>query len=176
MTKSLRRRARKTGRYLGMITEDKGLVPPRRKQVEIENEAVSSSVEKGRISVPEPKVGQVREYGLSAFISGHCTDMIENLEASGAEDVEPCACDGILSSSQPISAEIYTGGFRRQLSVTDIGHRRAVTKNPYRFYEESGEKQGRDTGLHEEVCRCRRKCAFDGTDILSSSAKWISPE
>lgn len=47
-----------------MITEEKGLVPPRRRQVEIENEKLDNDAGKGKISVAEPRLGQVREYGL----------------------------------------------------------------------------------------------------------------
>ncbi|MGM9833184.1 MAG: hypothetical protein ACI31A_05810, partial [Candidatus Limisoma sp.] len=35
--KEKKKSRKKTGAYLGMVTEDRGLVPPRRRQVEIEN-------------------------------------------------------------------------------------------------------------------------------------------
>lgn len=74
--KELKKTRKKTGKYLSMISEEKGLVPPRRRQIEVENETVSVMAEKDQIAVLEPKVGQVKEYGLSTFISWHCSDLI----------------------------------------------------------------------------------------------------
>ncbi len=80
--KELKKTRKKTGKYLGMITEERGLVPPRKRQVEIENETVCAEAAAGHISCPEPKVGQVKEYGLSTFISEGCGELISNLKAS----------------------------------------------------------------------------------------------
>lgn len=61
------RKTKKTGAYLGMITRDKGLVPPRRRQIVIDSEKLDNDSGSGKISVPEPRLGQVNEYGLSLF-------------------------------------------------------------------------------------------------------------
>ena len=59
--KEKKKTRKKTGAYLGMITEEKGLVPPRRRQVEIGNKKLGDEAKAGEISVPEPKLGQVNE-------------------------------------------------------------------------------------------------------------------
>ena len=38
--KEKKKTRKKTGAYLGMITEEKGLVPPRRREFEIDNEKI----------------------------------------------------------------------------------------------------------------------------------------
>lgn len=173
--KELKKTRKKTGRYLGMITEDKGLVPPRRKQVEIENEAVSHSVEKGQIAVPEPKVGQVKEYGLSAFISGHCTDMIENLKQT-----MPRMWNRVLAmaycrlrNQSPLKyiQEDFADSYLSQTLGTEGLSPRTLTD----FMKNLGKSR-------EEILAFMRKYAgaggnvlFDGTDILSSSAKMDFP-
>ncbi len=78
--KEKKKTRKKTGAYLGMVTEDRRLVPPRRRQVEIENETVEKGASSGKICVPEPRLGEVKEYGLSTFVSTHCEELTANLK------------------------------------------------------------------------------------------------
>ncbi len=80
--KDLKKTRKKTGKYLGMISEEKGLVPPRKRQIEIENEKIGAAASEGKVTCPPPRVGEVKEYGLSAFISNECTELTDNLKAA----------------------------------------------------------------------------------------------
>lgn len=73
---------KKTGAYLGMVIENRGLMPPRRRQVEIVNKIVEKEAAADKIAVPEPKIVEVKEYGHSTFISAHCTSLTANLKSS----------------------------------------------------------------------------------------------
>ncbi len=75
--KEKKKTRKKTGDYLGMITEEKGLVPPRRRQVEIENRKLDENASCGKISASESRLGQVNEYALSTFITTQCVDLID---------------------------------------------------------------------------------------------------
>lgn len=46
--KEKKKTRKKTGAYLGMVTQDRGLVPPRRRQVEIANEKVEKGASSGK--------------------------------------------------------------------------------------------------------------------------------
>ncbi len=76
--KEKKKTRKKTGAYLGMVTEGEGLVPPRRRQVKIEN--VKAEAKADNVEPPQPKIGKIVEYGLSEFITSQCTELIDNLE------------------------------------------------------------------------------------------------
>ena len=173
--KEKKKTRKKTGAYLGMVTEDRGLVPPRRRQVEIENEKVEKEAVANKIAFPEPKIGEVKEYGLSTFISTHCTELAANLKSS-----LPTAWNRILAmaycrlrnqsplkyiqddfSDSYLSQSLGTAGLSPR-SLTDflksLGKNRAGILDFMRRYAGDG-----------------GNVLFDGTDILSSSAKMDFP-
>lgn len=173
--KEKKRTRKKTGAYLGMVTEERGLVPPRRRQVEIENEKIEKEAAAGKIKESEPKLGEVKEYGLSTFISTHCTELTANLKSA-----LPTAWNRILAmaycrlrnqsplkyiqddfSDSYLSRSLGTGGLSPR-TLTDflksLGRNRAGILDFMRKYAGEG-----------------GNVLFDGTDILSSSAKMDFP-
>lgn len=173
--KELKKTRKKTGRYLGMITEEKGLVPPRRRQVVVENESVSAKAEAGQVPIPEPTVGQVKEYGLSAFISTHCSELTENLKQT-----LPRMWNRILAmaycrlrSQSPLKyiREDFADSYLSQTLGTEGLSARTLTE----FMKELGRNREGILAFMRKYAGAGGNVLFDGTDMLSSSAKMDFP-
>lgn len=173
--KELKKTRKKTGKYLGMVTEENGLVPPRRRQVEVENEDVRAEVEKGLIAVPAPKVGQVKEYGLSTFISEHCRTLIENLKQAmpGMWNRVAAMAYCRLRNQSPLKyiQEDFSDSFLSQTLGTAGLSARTLTD----FMKELGKNRDGILAFMRKYAGAGGNILFDGTDILSSSARMDFP-
>lgn len=172
--KEKKRTRKKSGDYLGRVTEQ-GLIPPRRKHAEVENAELEAKTAGGRIEVPEPEVGRALEYGLSSFIAGQCGGLVEDLKESfpgrwnrvmalaycRLRDQSPlkCVADDFAGShlsltlgTEGLSARTLTGFLR------DLGRDRPSILS---FMKKGAGKGG--------------NVIFDGTDMLSSSVKMDFP-
>lgn len=166
---------KKTGAYLGMITEEKGLVPPRRRQIEIENQKLGEEASSGKLTVPEPKLGQVREYGLSSFITSQCSELTDNLKSS-----LPTAWNRILAMAycrlrcqSPLKyiKEDFTDSYLSQTLGTDGLSARSLTD----FLKTLGKNRDGILDFMKKYAGAGGNILFDGTDILSASAKMDFP-
>ncbi len=173
--KELKKTRKKTGKYLGMITEGKGLVPPRKRQVEIENETVCAEAAAGRITCPEPKVGQVKEYGLSAFISDGCGELISNLKAS-----MPAMWNRVLAMAycrlRTQSALKYIqDDFNDSYLTQMLGSAGLSARSLTDFLKTLGKNRDQILTFMRRYATVGGNVLFDGTDILSASAKMDFP-
>ncbi len=173
--KETKKTRKKTGKYLGMITQENGLVPPRRRQVEVENEEASDKAEKNQIPIPEPKVGQVKEYGLSTFISLHCNTLIENLKLTMPRMwnriVAMAYCR--LRNQSPLRyiREDFSDSYLSQSLGTEGLSARVLTD----FMKDLGKNRDGILAFMRKYAGAGGNVIFDGTDILSSSAKMDFP-
>ena len=162
-----RKRNRKiTGKYLGSITEEGGFKPSKKRQLEQEMEQLKNGE---KTTVAEPKIGQVKEYGLSWLISNKMGAITERLKKdfpndynriislaycrlryqSPMRDVQSDFCDSYLST------ELGTAGLAAsQLSgfLFDLGSRREEIVKYMDYF-----------------CSGSSNIIFDGTDMLSAS-------
>ena len=173
--KEKKKTRKKTGAYLGMITEENGLVPPRRRQVEIENGKVEAEAVSGKTSVPEPKLGQVKEYGLSTFIGTQCEQLTENLKAT-----LPTAWNRIIAmaycrlrNQSPLKyiQEDFADSYLSQTLGTSGLSARSLTD----FLKSLGSNREGILAFMRKYAGGGGNIIFDGTDILSSSAKMDFP-
>lgn len=173
--KENKRTRKKTGAYLGMITEEKGLVPPRRRQIAIDNEKLDNEVSSGKISVPEPRLGQVNEYGLSSFITTQCGELIGNLKAT-----LPSAWSRIMAmaycrlrSQSPLKyiRDDFADSYLSQSLGTSGLSARSLTD----FLKTLGKNRDGILAFMKKYAGCGGNILFDGTDILSASAKMDFP-
>ena len=166
---------KKTGRYLGMITEEKGLVPPRRRQIEIENEKLDEQASQGQISMAAPRLGQVCEYGLSSFITTQCSELTDNLRAA-----LPTAWSRILAmaycrlrNQSPLKyiQEDFADSYLSQSLGTSGLSARSLTD----FLKSLGKDREGILAFMRRYAGAGGNILFDGTDILSASAKMDLP-
>ena len=82
-----KKRARKiTGKYLGSITEDGGFKESRKRILERELEEARQAPSSTPAPVPAPKVGAVKEYGLSRYILDNQSETLERLKRHFPDD------------------------------------------------------------------------------------------
>ena len=173
--KESKKTRKKTGAYLGMITEEKGLVPPRRRQVEIENRKLDEEAARGKISVPEPRLGQVNEYGLSTFITTQCVELIDNLKAA-----LPAAWSRIMAMAycrlrnqsplKYIQEDFADSYLSRSLGTSGLSARSLTD-----FLKSLGKNRDGILAFMRKYAGGGGNILFDGTDILSASAKMDFP-
>lgn len=173
--KKLKKTRKKTGKYLGVISEEKGLVPPRKRQIEIKNEEIGADAAKGKVTCPTPKVGEVKEYGLSTFISDGCTELIDNLKST-----MPTMWNRVLAmaycrlrnqSALKYIQEDFNDSFLGQTIGTAGLSARSLTD----FLKTLGKSRDQILAFMRKYATVGGNVLFDGTDILSASAKMDFP-
>ena len=173
--KEKKKTRKKTGAYLGMITEKEGLVPPRRRQVQIENASLAEMAAKGEVKVEEAKLGQVAEYGLSAFISTHCEELQRNLRKA-----MPSSWNRVLAmaycrlrNQSPLKyiQEDFADSYLSQTLGTAGLSPRTLTD----FLKSFGKDRASILSFMRMYCTVGGNVLFDGTDMLSASAKMDFP-
>lgn len=173
--KEKKKTRKKTGVYLGMITEAQGLVPPRRRQVEIANEEVEKEALADKIAVPEPRLGEVREYGLSAFVSTYCTELTANLKSA-----LPTAWNRVLAmaycrlrNQSPL--KYIQDDFSDSYLSQSLGIKGLSPRSLTDFLKSLGRNRAGILDFMHRYAGEGGNILFDGTDILSSSAKMDFP-
>ncbi len=173
--KEKKKTRKKTGAYLGMVTQEKGLVPPRRRQVEIENRTVEEQASKGVTIVPEVKVGRVQEYGLSAFISNNCKELEQNLRSTMPRMWNRVLAMAYCRVRNPSPLKYIKEDFEDSHLSQALGTAGLSARSLTDFLKSLGKNR-------EEVLAFMRKYAgrggnilFDGTDMLSASTKMDFP-
>lgn len=172
--KEKKRARKKTGAYLGMVTEARGLVPPRRRQVEIENEKAEEEASADKIRIPEPKLGEVREYGLSTFVSTHCTELTANLKSTFPTSWNRILAMAYCRLRNQSPLKYIRDDFSDSYLSQSLGIKGLSPRSLTDFLKSLGRNRG-------EILDFMRKYGgggdilFDGTDILSSSAKMDFP-
>lgn len=173
--KEQKKTRKKTGRYLGMVTEEKGLVPPRRRQVEIENENVHAEAAAGKVICPEPKLGQVKEYGLSAFITEGCSELISNLKTAmpGMWNRVLAMAYCRLRSQSPL--KYIQDDFNDSYLTQSLGTAGLSARSLTDFLKTLGKGREQILAFMRMYANVGGNVIFDGTDILSDSAKMDFP-
>lgn len=173
--KETKRTRKKTGAYLGMITEDRGLVPPRRKQVEIANQLQEEATKNGCVATPSPKLGEVKEYGLSEFITTQCTELESNLKTAfpGSWNRIMAMAYCRLRNQSPVKyiQDDFLDSFLSQRLGTEGLSARSLTD----FMKALGKNRDGMLAFMRNYAKAGGNVIFDGTDILSASTKMDFP-
>ena len=173
--KELKKTRKKTGKYLGMVTEEKGLVPPRRRQVAIENEEASENAEKGQILVPEPKVGQVKEYGLSSFISAQCGALTDNLKAAFPRLWNRILAMAYCRLRNQSPLKYIQDDFADSCLSLTLGTQGLSARTLTDFLKDLGKNREGILDFMRKYAGAGGNVLFDGTDMLSASARMDFP-
>lgn len=129
-----------------------------------------------QIAVPEPKLGEVKEYGLSTFVSTHCTELRANLKSA-----LPTAWNRVLAmaycrirNQSPLKyiQEDFSDSYLSQSLGVEGLSPRSLTD----FLKSLGKNRAGILNFMRKYAGEGGNILFDGTDILSSSTKWIFPE
>lgn len=149
--KEKKRAQKKTGKYLGRITEE-GLIPPKKER-----------------NVIEEKAPAVREYGASSTICKLGSDIYQNLKESFPNDADIIFCLAILRVIEKCpfkrAAFLYERSFLSEM-FPNLPLSPASISN---FLHEFGVKREQQVGFMKNYLSDSQYILFDGTNIISNS-------
>lgn len=159
-----KKRARKiTGKYLGSITEDGGFKESRKRIMERE----IAELKEGKSAViAEPKIGEVKEFGLSDYILTEQSDCIDRLKQVFPEDwsriIALVYCR--LRFQSPMRR--VAGDFADSYLSHKIGDRGLSANALSGFLHDLGTKRDKITEYMRSYIDPLDNIIFDGTDQL----------
>ena len=162
-----KKRARKiTGKYLGSITESGGFKESRKRIMEREIEELKKGV---RGDVREPRIGEVKEYGLSDYILQEQKPCIDRLK-----EVFPQEWSRIVSLAycrlrfqSPMRR--VAGDFCDSFLSEKIGTRGLSANSLSGFLHDLGTRRDKITDFMRGYIDADDNIIFDGTDQVSAS-------
>lgn len=164
--KETKKRKKKTGKYLGSITEKEGFKPSKKRLMEQEMEKLKASE---KLTVRNPKVGEVKEYGLSWVISNSMNDITETLKSAFPGDYSRLMALAYCrlryqSPMRDIQADFSDSHLSSQLGTAGL-HPGQLSGFLYDF----GGERSKMVAYMERFCKGSSNIIFDGTDLLSAS-------
>ena len=173
--KEKKKTRKKTGAYLGAITEGKGLVPPRKKLVELEELRIREEASAGRVLAPDHKVGQVQEYGLSAFITNCCGELTDNLKKAFPSCWNRILAMGYCRLRNQSPLKYVKDDFSDSHLSQTLGTAGLSPRSLTVFLKDLGRDRDSILSFMRMYAKGAGNILFDGTDILSSSARMDFP-
>ena len=168
---------KKTGRYLGSITEEGGFKESRKRLAERELEQAREEAKMPNAvrQVQDAVVGESKELGLSRFVSGCLQDYIAKLKEGFPDDwgriMALAYCR--LREQSPLKAmgSVFGDSY---LSVENKV--RGLSANALSgFYHDLGTRRPQILAFLRKFCQEDTGVIFDGTDILSASKRMDLP-
>ncbi|MBR1803665.1 MAG: transposase [Muribaculaceae bacterium] len=165
--KEKKRAVKKTGKYLGSITEHGGFKESRKRILERELEQALQQPQQS--AAQEPSVGQVKELGVSRFVSGPLGWYVDKLKEYFPVDwrrivaLAYCRLCG-QSPMKRMSADYRDSYLSVIHSATGLSANRLSG-----FYHELGGRRSQILAFLNEFGLDGDNVIFDGTDILSAS-------
>ena len=144
------RAQKKTGQYLGRITED-GLIPPREKK-SIVSEVIAT-----------------REYGASSFLLSIGSEILEHLKDSFPEDYSTIYALAVLRVIERCPFKRAEFLYERSYLSEIFGKLALSPAKLTSFLRTFGMKREQHVGFMKEYLSDSRYILFDGTNIISAS-------
>ena len=149
-----KRAQKKTGKYLGRITEEEGLIPPKEKEKVAEDGSVS-----------------VREYGASSFLFEAGADILEELKFRFPEEGEKIFTLAVLRVMERCPFKRAEFLYGRSYLSEIFGKQSLSPSGISRLLREFGSKREQHVGFMKEYMKDSGYILFDGTNIISESWK-----
>lgn len=167
--KQKKRAVKKTGKYLGSITEEGGFKESRKRILERELERARQSAAAVSAALPA-RVGQVKELGVSRFVTGQLDWYIERLKEYFPVDWQRIVALAYcrLCAQSPMkrmSADFGDSYLSVSLGIAGLSANRLSG-----FYHDLGGRRPQILAFLNEFGIDGENVIFDGTDILSASS------
>lgn len=147
-----KRAQKKTGKYLGRITED-GLIPPKSKKVEI-----SAGI-------------STKEYGASSFLNNVGKELHEKLQEYFPEDADRIFTLAVLRVIEKCPFKRVSFLYERSFMSEYCKNLALSPSSLSEFLERFGTKRMQLSGFMKEQLSKEQYILFDGTNIISNSEK-----
>ena len=145
------RAQKKTGKYLGRITEE-GLIPPRKKNPPVDTTNIS-----------------VKEYGASSFLQEAGKDILEKLKERFPEDGEKIFSLAALRIIEKCPFKRAEFLYEKSYLSEVFGKLDLSPSKLTGFLREFGKKREQIVGFMKEYLMDSQYILFDGTNIISES-------
>ena len=169
-----KKRARKiTGKYLGSITEGGGFKESRKRVMEREIEDLRSGKP---AAVPEVRIGEVKEYGLSDYIMHQQKPCIDRLKEIFPEDWSRIVALAYCRLRFQSPMRRVTRDFADSFLSQKIGIRGLSANTLSGFLHNLGTKRDKMSEFMRSCIDPENNIIFDGTDQLSASRCMDNPQ
>ena len=164
--KETRRNRKITGKYLGSITEEGGFKPSRKRLMEAEMEQLKSGE---KATPPEPKIGEVKEYGLSWLIDNTMQSITDRLRKDFPKDYERILALAYCRLRCQSPMRDVQSDYSDSFLSTQTGTRGLLPSQLSGFLYDLGGKRSEMVKYMDYFCSGSSNIIFDGTDLLSAS-------
>lgn len=164
--KEKKRNRKITGKYLGSITEEGGFKPSKKRLLEKEMEQLRHG-EKQPVS--EPRIGQVKEYGLSWLISNKMGMITERLKKDFPKDHSRILALAYCRLRYQSPMRDVQSDFSDSHLSTVLGTAGLAPSQLSGFLFDLGSRREEIVKYMDFFCSGSSNIIFDGTDMLSAS-------
>lgn len=164
--KATKRSRKITGKYLGSITEQDGFKPSKKRLMEAEMEKLRAGES---LPLPEPKVGEVKEYGLSWLISKTMQDINNRLRTDFPVDYERIIALAYSRLRYQSPMRDVQSDYSDSFLSSKTGTAGLAPSQLSGFLHELGGRRDDIVKYMDYFCSGSSNIIFDGTDLLSAS-------
>lgn len=164
--KETKRHRKITGKYLGSITEQDGFKPSKKRLMEAELEKFRTGES---MPVPQPKVGEVKEYGLSWLISNTMQDVNNRLKKDFPGDYERIIALAYSRLRYQSPMRDVQSDYSDSFLSAKTGTAGLMPSQLSGFLHELGGRRDDIVKYMDYFCSGSSNVIFDGTDLLSAS-------
>lgn len=155
-----------TGKYLGSITEGGGFKPSKKRLMEQEMEKLKNGTP---VENAKPKIGEVKEYGLSWLIANSMTEITDRLKKDFPKDYNrliALAYSRLRCQSPMRDVQV---DFSDSHLSTELGSAGLLPSQLSGFLYDFGGRREQIVEYMRHFCSGSSNIIFDGTDLLSAS-------
>ena len=164
--KEKKRNRKITGKYLGSITERDGFIPSKKRQLEKEMAQLKSG---GKPSVAAPKIGQVKEYGLSWLVSNKFGLITDRLKKDFPDDYRRIISLAYCRLRYQSPMRDVQADFSDSHLSAEYGASGLAPSQLSGFLFDLGSRREELVRYMDYFCSGSSNIIFDGTDMLSVS-------
>lgn len=155
-----------TGKYLGSITEQGGFKPSKKRLLEQEMDQLKKGE---KPAILEPKIGQVKEYGLSWLITNKMGMITERLKKDFPTDYNRIMALAYCRLRYQSPMRDVFSDFSDSYLSTEYGTAGLAPSQLSGFLFDLGSRREEIVKYMDSFCRGSSNIIFDGTDMLSAS-------
>lgn len=164
--KETKKHRKVTGKYLGSITEQDGFKPSKKRLMEAEMEKLQKGV---KTELPAPKVGEVKEYGLSRIVDSAMTEINDRLKEDFPRDYSRIIAVAYSRLRYQSPMRDVQADFSDSYLSTKLGTAGLAPSQLSGFLYDLGSRRSEIVSYMDYFCSGSSNVIFDGTDMLSAS-------
>ena len=164
--KETKKHRKVTGKYLGSITEQDGFRPSKKRLMEAEMEKLKNGE---NTEAASPKIGEVKEYGLSQIIDSSMDEINDMLRKDFPADYSRILALAYCRLRYQSPMRDVQADFSDSYLSTKLGTAGLAPSQLSGFLYDLGSRRSEIVRYMDYFCSGSSNVIFDGTDMLSAS-------